>query len=203
MSVASPKFSLILIRHGETEWSLSGQHTGTTDLPLLPEGEECARRAGEVIKDMPLAAVFVSPLQRARRTAELAGITDYEIDPDLREWDYGAYEGMTTPQIREQCGNPEWEIFKDGVVPGVTRGETVEDVAARVSHIVEKAVPLLDEGNVVAFAHGHSLRILASVFLQTVPRLGAKLMLDAGAVSMLGYYHGNPCIQVWNRSTRE
>lgn len=203
MSAASPKYSLILIRHGETEWSLSGQHTGTTDLPLLPEGEACARRAGEVIKDLPRVAAFVSPLQRARRTAELAGIADYEIDSDLREWDYGAYEGLTTPQIREQTGNPDWELFKDGVVPGETRGETVEDVAARVSHIVEKAVPLLDQGNVVVVAHGHSLRILGSVFLQTVPRLGAKLILDAGAVSMLGYYHGNPCIQVWNRSTRE
>lgn len=202
MSAASPKFSLILIRHGETEWSRSGQHTGTTDLPLLPEGEECARRAGEVIRDMPRVAAFVSPMQRARRTAELAGISDYQIDADLREWDYGGYEGMTTPQIREQAGNPNWEIFHNGVIPGETRGETVEDVAARVSHVLKSATPMLDEGNVVIVAHGHSLRILATVFLHTVPRLGAKLILDAGAISMLGYYHGNPCVQVWNHSTR-
>lgn len=203
MSADSPNFSLILIRHGETEWSRTGQHTGTTDLPLLPEGEDCARRAGDVIKDLPRVAAFVSPMQRARRTAELAGITDYTIDADLREWDYGGYEGLTTPQIRERSGDPRWEIFKDGVVPGKTPGETVEDVAARVSHIIERSVPLLDDGNVVVVAHGHALRILATVFLQNVPRLGARLMLDAGAISMLGYYHGNPCIQVWNRSTRE
>lgn len=195
--------SIVLIRHGETEWSRSGQHTGTTDLPLLPVGEECARRAGSVIADMTFAATFCSPMQRARRTAQLAGLHDVEITDELREWDYGGYEGLTTPQIRELTGDPTWEIFKDGVVPGKTPGESVWDVAARVSHVLARATPLLEEGNVALVAHGHSLRILASVFLQLSPRFGARLLLDAGSVSKLGFHHGQPTIQVWNRQTHQ
>lgn len=194
--------SIVLIRHGETEWSRSGQHTGTTDLPLLPEGEACARRAGELLAGMSFVAAFCSPLQRAVRTAELAGLRDVELAPELREWDYGGYEGLTTPQIREQTGDPTWEIFKDGTVPGDTPGESVWDVAARVSHVLAKVTPLLDEGNVALVAHGHSLRILASVFLQMSPRFGARLLLDAGSLSMLGFHHGQPTVQVWNRQTR-
>lgn len=193
--------SLVLIRHGETEWSKTGQHTGTTDLPLLPEGEECARRAGEFIRStgMTFVAAFSSPMQRARRTAELVGLTDVQIDDELREWDYGAYEGLSTPQIREQTGDPDWEIFRNGVVPGPTPGETVEDVAARVSHVIERVTPLLRTGNVALVAHGHSLRILCAVFLREPPRFAAQLLLDAGALSKLGFHHGLPTIQVWNR----
>ncbi len=202
VSLQQHRNSLVLIRHGETQWSRDGLHTGTTDLPLLPEGEECARRAGKLLQGMHFAGAFCSPLQRARRTAELAGLTNLQIDADLREWDYGGYEGLSTPQIREQLGH-EWEIFEDGVVPGDTPGETVEDVAARVSHVVARAVPLLDHGHVALVAHGHSLRILASVFLREDPRFGAKLMLDAGAVCLLSFYHREPCINVWNRQTRE
>lgn len=201
VSLPQHRNSLVLLRHGETEWSRDGLHTGTTDLPLLPEGEACAHRAGELIEGMTFAAVFCSPLQRARRTAELAGLADYTIDEDLREWDYGGYEGRSTAQIRKDLGH-EWEIFADGVVPGRTPGETVEDVAARVSHVIARAVPLLQEGNVALVAHGHSLRILASVFLREEPRFGAKLMLDAGAICLLSFYHAQPCINVWNRQTR-
>ncbi len=202
MTLHRHRNSLVLIRHGETAWSRDGRHTGTTDLPLVPEGEACARRAGELIDGMPFAGVFCSPMQRARRTAELAGLSDPVIDDDLREWDYGGYEGLSTPQIREQLGH-EWEIFQDGVVSGDTPGETVEDVAARVSHVIARAVPLLDRGHVALVAHGHSLRILASVFLREEPRFGAKLMLDAGAVCLLSFYHGRPCVNVWNRQTRD
>lgn len=202
MSTATPEHFLVLIRHGETEWSRSGQHTGTTDLPLLPEGEDCARRAGEFLAGVNFVAAYSSPLQRARRTAELAGLTDVQIDENLREWDYGGYEGLTTPQIREQTGDPTWEIFKDGVIPGKTPGETVEDVAARMSHVLAKVQPQLHEGNVALVAHGHALRILTAVFLQLSPRFGMRLLLDAGAVSRLGYHHDAPTIQVWNRQTR-
>lgn len=190
--------SIILIRHGATEWSRDGRHTGTTDLPLLPDGEADARKLREQVAELDIVATFCSPLQRARRTAELAGLTDVRIDYDLREWDYGGYEGMSTPQIREQLDDPSWEIFADGVVPGATPGETVEDVAARVSHVVRKAVPLMEHGNVALVAHGHSLRIFAAIFLRQPARMGAQLMLNAASLSKLGFYHGTPCIQVWN-----
>lgn len=198
----TPEHALVLIRHGETEWSRSGRHTGTTDLPLLPEGEACARRAGEVLSGVEFVAAYSSPLLRARHTAELAGLHDVQVEANLREWDYGGYEGLTTPQIREQTGDPTWEIFKDGVVPGATPGETVEDVAARMSHVLATVTPQLHKGNVALVAHGHALRILTAVFLQLSPRFGMRLLLDAGAVCRLGFHHDAPTIQVWNRQTR-
>nr|WP_279672316.1 histidine phosphatase family protein [Flexivirga meconopsidis] len=187
-----------MIRHGATEWSRNGRHTGTTDLPLLPEGEADARKLRAELEPLDIVATFSSPLQRARRTAELAGLQDVRLDDDLREWDYGGYEGLSTPQIREQLGDPSWEIFADGVVPGDTPGETVEDVAARVSHVVRRVVPLLEMGDVALVAHGHSLRIFAAIFLRQEARMGAQLMLNAGSLSKLGFYHGTPCIQTWN-----
>lgn len=195
---AHSEHSIILIRHGATEWSRNGRHTGTTDLPLLPEGEADARKLRDELTKFDIAATFSSPMQRARRTAELAGLTDVTIDDDLREWDYGGYEGLSTPQIREQLGDPSWEIFADGVVPGATPGETVEDVSARVSHVVRRVVPLLQDGNVALVAHGHTLRIFAAIFLRKGARMGAQLMLNAGSLSTLGFYHGTPCIQSWN-----
>lgn len=197
MSVPA-EHSLVLVRHGETEWSRNGRHTGTTDLPLLPAGQECARRVGRMLAGHRFVAALSSPLGRARHTAELAGLTDVEVAPELREWDYGGYEGLTTPQIRDLVGDPTWEIFKDGTVPGDTPGESVWDVAARVSHVLAKVTPMLDEGDVALVAHGHSLRILASVFLQMSPKFGARLILDAGSVSKLGFHHNQPTIQVWN-----
>lgn len=195
---AHSEHSIVLIRHGATEWSRHGRHTGTTDLPLLPEGEADARKLRDQVTELNVVAAFCSPMQRARRTAELAGLSDIQIDDDLREWDYGAYEGLSTPQIREKLGDPAWEIFADGVAPGATPGETVEDVAARVSHVVRRVVPLLETGNVALVAHGHSLRIFAAIFLRQEARMGAQLMLNAGSLSTLGFYHGTPCIQVWN-----
>ncbi|AKU16938.1 histidine phosphatase family protein [Luteipulveratus mongoliensis] len=197
---AFPQGRLVLLRHGETEWSKSGQHTGTTDIPLTPVGEAAARETAGLLKAYDIVAAYVSPMTRARRTAELAGLTDYQLDDDLREWDYGAYEGLTTPQIREQLGY-KWEIFRHGVVAGKTPGETVEDVAARASHVLRRVWPDLHRGDVVLVAHGHLLRILSTVWLREQPRFGAKLSLDAGSVSALGEHHGVPTIDVWNRVT--
>ncbi|HET8983484.1 MAG TPA: histidine phosphatase family protein, partial [Pedococcus sp.] len=147
--------------------------------------------------DFDFSLVLSSPLQRARRTAELAGLQP-EVDPDLAEWDYGAYEGLTTPQVRERLGY-DWTVFEHGVAPGETPGETVEEVAARASRVVRRAVDAMTSGDVVLVAHGHLLRVLTSVFLQKEPRFGAQLLLDAGAVSVLEYEKELPAIRLWNR----
>lgn len=192
-----PPGRVLLLRHGQTEWSLSGQHTGVTDLPLLPEGEEAARAARRFFAGRNIVAVRVSPMSRARRTADLAGLTDVTIDEDLREWDYGGYEGLSTPQIRQQLGY-DWELFADGVVPGDSPGETIEDVAARASHVLDRIRSDLAVGDVVLVGHGHTSRILATVWLRTTPRFAANLTLDAGRVCVLGHHHDEPTIEMWN-----
>jgi probable phosphoglycerate mutase len=186
----------VLLRHGETEWSKSGQHTGRTDLPLTPHGEELARACGELLHGYDFVLTLSSPLQRARRTAELAGL-DAEVDDDLLEWDYGAYEGLTTAQIRADLGY-DWTVFRDGVAPGETPGETVEEVAARASRVVRRALEAMQRGDVALVGHGHCLRVLASVFLRQEPRLGAQLLLDAGSVSVLQHEREQPAVRVWN-----
>src|SRR4051795_11252944 len=140
-NLASYTGSLVLLRHGETEWSKSGQHTGLTDIPLTERGEDLARDTASLLKGRTFTAVLTSPLVRARRTAELAGLEGAEVEPRLVEWDYGGYEGLTTPQIRERVGYP-WTVFHDGVVPGDTPGETVHDVAARVRGVIDRILPL-------------------------------------------------------------
>src|SRR3954453_5377523 len=153
---------IVVVRHGQTEWSRSGQHTGTTDLPLLPDGEEDGRRLRPVLAERKITHALVSPLSRARRAAELAGLLDgaveSRIDPDLVEVDYGAYEGRTTKEISAELGRP-WSLWSDGTVPGNTPGETLEQVADRVDRVLEKARPMLDDGDVVLVAHGHVLRV--------------------------------------------
>ena len=193
-----PQGHLVLLRHGETEWSKSGQHTGLTDLPLLPEGEEAARRVADLLSGWTFARVLVSPLQRARRTAELAGLTEHEIDPRLKEWDYGGYEGLTTKEIRSRVGYM-WTVFENGVVPGDTPGETVESVAARAASVLWDIMPTLQDSNVALVAHGHYLRILATVFLRQEVRMGAKLLLDAGSISILEWEREQPAIRTWNQ----
>ena len=192
-----PQGHLVLLRHGETEWSRSGQHTGRTDLPLLPEGEQAALRAGVLLRRWHFAKVLVSPLIRSRRTAELAGLRDGEIDDRLLEWDYGGYEGLTTAQIRETAG-PSWSVFRNGVIAGVTPGETVEQVAARGSQVLRDIAPVLQTGDVALVGHGHALRILATVFLREEPRMGAQLLLDAGAICVLEWEREEPAIRTWN-----
>ena len=194
---APPAGRLVLLRHGETEWSKSGQHTGRTDIPLTEHGEELARQSGRLVADYRFVLALTSPQQRARRTAELAGLTP-EVDEDLLEWDYGGYEGLTTATIRADLGY-DWTVFRDGVPAGDTPGETVEEVAARASRVVKRAVAAMAEGDVALVGHGHCLRVLTSVFLRQEPRLGAQLLLDAGSVSVLQFDREQPAIRVWNQ----
>ena len=186
----------MLLRHGETEWSRSGQHTGRTDIPLTPHGEQLARASGALVADYHFVLTLCSPLQRARRTAELAGLRAV-VDDDLLEWDYGVYEGLTTKEIRERRGD-DWTVFEDGVPPGETPGETIEEVAARASRVVRRAVSAMADGDVALVGHGHCLRVLATVFLRQEPRMGAQLLLDAGSVSVLEFEREQPAIRVWN-----
>jgi broad specificity phosphatase PhoE len=188
---------LVLVRHGRTEWSVSGQHTGTTDLPLLREGEEDARRLAARLAEFEISLALTSPMQRARRTAELAGFGDASVDTDLREWDYGGYEGRTTAEIRGELGH-DWTVFEDGVVSGGTPGETVEEVAARASRVLDRIAPDLEQHDVVLFGHGHALRILAATYLRRDPRFGAHLLLDAGAMCVLETEREQPAIRLWN-----
>jgi len=191
---------LLLVRHGETEWSRSGQHTGLTDVPLTETGEGQARALRPLLAHVSPACVLVSPLTRARRTAELAGLCIDQVEPDLLEWDYGGYEGLTTPQIREQTGNATWTVFKDGVVPGDTPGESIDEVAERARRVLDRARQLMTDSDVVLVAHGHVLRVLAACWLEADPVLGARLLLDAGTLSALGEQHGVTAVAFWNTS---
>jgi broad specificity phosphatase PhoE len=191
-----PTGHLVLLRHGETEWSRSGRHTGRTDVPLTGHGEQLARASGGLLGRYHFVLALTSPLHRARRTAELAGL-HAEVDDDLLEWDYGGYEGLTTKQIRADVGY-DWTVFAHGVPAGETPGETVEEVAARASRVVKRAIAAMGRGDVALVGHGHCLRVLASVFLRQEPRLGAQLLLDAGSVSVLQFEREQPAVRVWN-----
>jgi len=188
---------LILLRHGQTEWSKSGRHTGRTDIPLTPEGEAAAKSLAPALAGRPIRAAFTSPAQRAVRTAELAGL-DAVPDPDLQEWDYGGYEGMTTPQIREQ--RPGWYLWRDGVIPGDADhpGETVEQVGARADAVLARVRPMLAGGDVVLVAHAHFLRILTARWVGLEPAAGRLFRLDTGTLSTLGTEHGQPVMLTWN-----
>ena len=194
---AVPQGRIVLVRHGKTEWSESGQHTGTTDLPLTEQGEADAGTLASRLTSFDIGLVLSSPLQRALRTAQIAGFPSPEVDPNLVEWDYGAYEGRTTKDIRAELGY-DWTVFENGVVPGDSSGETVEEVAARASRVLLRAAPVLASRDVLLFGHGHALRILATVFLREQPRGAAKLLLDAGSVSVLEYEREQPAIKLWN-----
>ncbi|MDQ1483129.1 MAG: hypothetical protein QOF35_1205 [Actinomycetota bacterium] len=191
--------SLVLLRHGETQWSRSGRHTGRTDIALTARGEALGARTAELLDGRRFSLVLTSPLQRAHRTAQLAGLVDARVEDNLMEWDYGGYEGLTTDEIRQRTGRP-WTVFDDGVIPGVTPGESIEDVAARCRKVIERANPFLATGDVALVGHGHCLRILAAVFLDQEPRLGAHLLLEAGSVSVLRWDRETPVIETWNRA---
>jgi probable phosphoglycerate mutase len=183
---------IVLVRHGETEWSRSGQHTSHTDLPLLESGRERAQALGSLLRGRAWATVLSSPLRRARETCELAGLgNEMAIDEDLREWDYGEYEGLTTPQIREQ--NPSWNLWTDGC-PG---GETPEQVGKRADHVLAAVRRL--EGDSALFAHGHILRVVAARWVQQPVAFGARLALSTGTLSSLGFERETEVITIWNR----
>ncbi|HEX4274775.1 MAG TPA: histidine phosphatase family protein [Bryobacteraceae bacterium] len=183
-----------LIRHGETEWSLSGAHTGRTDLPLTAEGERKARALRERLAGHKFALVLTSPLVRARRTCELAGFGAVaQLEPGLMEWDYGAYEGRTTDDIHRD--RPGWSLFRDGV-PG---GETLEQVARRAGAVIERSCAATDSGGDVAlFAHGHILRILAACWLGLPPADARLFALGTAGIGALGHEHETAVIQCWN-----
>ena len=189
---------LILLRHGETEWSRTGRHTGRTDVPLTPAGEAAAAALAPVLARRDICAARSSPLQRAARTAALAGLADVKQDPDLREWDYGGYEGMTTLQIREQW--PGWYLWRDGVIPDGAGypGETAQQVGARADEVLSRVTPLLADGDVVLVSHGHLLRVLAARWLRLGPAEGRLFRLGTGTLCTLGTEHGEPVITSWN-----
>jgi broad specificity phosphatase PhoE len=185
---------LWLARHGETEWSLSGQHTGTTDIPLTDRGRDAARALGEKLQGDRFDLVLTSPLSRARDTCTLAGFGDAAIDtPDLAEWHYGKYEGLTTEQIREQV--PGWTVFTDGC-PG---GETAEQVGERVDRVIE-TVRVLGGGRAIAFSHGHLLRVLGARWVGLAATDGARFFLETATVGILGYDREAAVIRQWNAS---
>jgi broad specificity phosphatase PhoE len=191
-----PVGEIVVVRHGQTEWSRSGQHTGVTDLPLLPEGEDQARTLAPMLAERSFVEVRVSPRQRARSTADLAGLTATAVDDDLVEVDYGGYEGRTTAQISAERGRP-WSIWRDGVVPGKTPGETLADVGRRVERVLSRVRPRLADGDVALVAHGHVLRVLTAVWLGLPPEDGALFAMPAGRVGVLGFDHERPALTAW------
>ena len=186
--------AVYLARHGETAWTLSGQHTGRVDLPLTSNGERNASQLGQRLEGLTFGAVFTSPLQRARRTCELAGFgTVARVDPDLVEWDYGIYEGRRREEILAE--RLDWYLFRDGC-PG---GETPAQIGARADRVVERIRNL--QGNVLLFSSGHFLRILADRWMNFAPGLAARhLLLSTASLSILGYEHNlsQPVIRLWN-----
>ncbi len=182
---------IVLIRHGQTEWSRAGRHTGRTDLPLTAEGRRQAKAVGRALRGRRFSRVLVSPLTRAMETSRLAGFGESaQQRPELAEWDYGDYEGLTTDQIR--ATRPDWTLWADGV-PG---GETADQVAARVDRVVAELRAAA--GDVAVFGHGHCLRVLAARWLGLAADAGRLLVLDAGSISVLGYEHETPAVRLWN-----
>ena len=190
---------LYLMRHGETAWSLSGQHTGRTDIPLIEQGEQDARKLADRLRTVKFSRVFTSPLQRARRTCELAGLGDLaEIEPDLAEWDYGEYEGLRPVDIRK--ARPDWNVFRDGS-PG---GESPVEVSERTDRLITRFRAL--EGDIAIFSHGHFGRALAARWIGLEIRQAQNLLLSTASISILGYEHNVaevPAIVLWNAVSKE
>lgn len=188
---------LVIVRHGETKWSLSGQHTGTTDIPLTARGEAQARQLLDNVGEHTFTKVLVSPRQRARRTAELAGIEDFDIDDALVEWDYGEVEGVTTADVnarRETEGLPAWNLWTDGA-PG---GESVDDVVARVDGVLARVRTFLEDGDVLVVGHSHLSRMMVARWLDLPGRYGENFLLDAAHWAVLGHKRGVPVVKHWS-----
>ena len=187
----APGAEVVLIRHGETAWSLSGQHTGSTDIPLTERGEAAARGLAPLLAASPFSLVLSSPLQRARRTCELAGLAgEARLEPDLVEWDYGAYEGLTSKEI--QRDRPGWMVFRDGCPDG----ESPAQVGERVDRVIRRLQQ--GGGRVALFAHGHLLRVFVARWIGLTPSDGAHFLLDTATLTILSNYRGLPAVQCWN-----
>jgi broad specificity phosphatase PhoE len=183
---------IVLIRHGQTEWSATGRHTSYTDLDLTEEGERQARVAGERLAGRTFAAVISSPRKRALRTAELAGLEVTETTEDLAEWNYGTYEGITTATIHET--DPGWWLFTDGA-PG---GESPDQIAERIDRVLAHARTFLDRGDVALLGHGHALRVTGARWVEQPAEFGGRLKLGTATLSTLSFEHGRPAIDAWN-----
>jgi probable phosphoglycerate mutase len=193
MGMMKGRYGVWLARHGQTAWSLAGKHTGRSDIPLTPDGEEEARKLGARLRKTAFATVLTSPLQRARKTCELAGYgTAAQADPDLLEWNYGDYDGLTSAEIRAK--RPDWHLFRDGC-PG---GEQLKDVIARVDRVIARIQS--SPGEVLVFSHGHLLRVLATRWAGIPPELGGHFSLAPASISILGTDHasGDPVLERWN-----
>lgn len=185
------KKEIWLMRHGETEWSVSGAHTSRTDLPLLPKGIQQAQELAPKLKNHKFALVMVSPMHRAQETCRLAGLSEGAIvTDDLKEWDYGLYEGRSTADIHKE--NPNWMLWRDGV----PQGESLDQVKARVQPVIQRSLEV--DGDVALFAHGHVLRILTAVWLGMPPCNGEFFALNTGTMSVLGFEHDYHVIRRWN-----
>jgi len=195
----SKGIELWLMRHGETEWSLSGQHTSRTDIPLTDHGRRRAEELRDFLKGTKFDAVFTSPMQRARETCAIAGFADQAVvDDNLKEWDYGIYEGKTTPEIRKEI--PDWSVWKDPIIDG----ETAEHVGERADAMIARALASAQPGGKVAlFAHAHILRILTARWLLLPATSGSLFALGTGSVSVLGWERETRVIQSWNRGFEE
>jgi probable phosphoglycerate mutase len=194
MNNTDQQFPLVyLVRHGETAWTITGQHTGLTDLPLTESGEHNARQLGKQLQGLAFSRILTSPLRRAAQTCWLAGFkTDASVDEDLVEWNYGIYEGKTSAEIRQQC--PSWEIFRDGCPDG----ETVAKVAMRANRVIDRIRAI--NGNVLLFSHSHFLHVFAARWLGLEPAAGRYFFLDTATLSIVGYHHNlnDPVIRLWN-----
>ena len=190
--MAASADEIVLVRHGETEWSKSGRHTGRTDVPLTERGRDEARAVGAELRKRRFALVLTSPLGRAAETCRLAGFGERAVERDeLMEWDYGAYEGRTTSDIRE--ARPDWTLWHDGV----PEGETAVEVGARVNRVLAEVRSA--DGDAVLFAHGHVLRVLAARWLGLEPAEGRLFALDPGTISVLGYERETAVVRLWNK----
>jgi broad specificity phosphatase PhoE len=189
--VSTEEQKVYLLRHGETEWSLNGQHTGVTDIPLTENGRIAARLLKPILAKVTFTLVLTSPLQRARETCELAGLGQFvNVETDLIEWNYGEYEGLTTEQIRST--RPGWSVFRDGC-PG---GESPEQVGARADRVITKVRTAA--GNVALFGHGHFTRVLAARWINLSANYGENFLLDTATLNVLGYYRESPAFKIWN-----
>lgn len=193
-----PHGSIVLVRHGETEWSRNGRHTGLTDIPLTETGIYKSELAGTLLAPRRFDLVLTSPLRRAVDTARYAGFPDAQPDARLHEWDYGAYEGLTTPEILAQLGHP-WSIWDDGVPAGATPGESVAEVTARADSLLDDIRPRLERGeHVLMFSHAHFIRALTGTWLGLTAAGGRYFWLGTSAVGELGFEHGRPVVLQWN-----